>query len=208
MKGFTLIELAIALFIVALMMGSALPMLSNYYERRGTSETERKIELAISSLKTYAATHDRLPCPTWPDSPTFGESDCSAHSEQGFLPWKTLGITKNDAWQEPLRYRVDSEFTSTITLETEPTDSLVVKSSNSNILSEHVPNPPPPRQPLEGPIVIVYSAGPNKEDDKLNASYDTEYTGGDYRSDFDDITQWMARPEMFSTLLISGNLPN
>jgi prepilin-type N-terminal cleavage/methylation domain-containing protein len=61
--GFTLIELAIVLFIVSLLIGGMLMPLSAQHEVRGRQETEKALANIREALIGFAIINGRLPCP-------------------------------------------------------------------------------------------------------------------------------------------------
>lgn len=61
--GFTLIELAIVLFIVALLMGGMLLPLSGQQDIRNRGDTQKILADARDALLGFALANDRLPCP-------------------------------------------------------------------------------------------------------------------------------------------------
>ena len=80
-SGFTLVELAVAVFIIALLMSSLMYTLSAQSDRRASEETRRRLEQAREFLLAYAVMNRRLPCPArcsnWStcDSGTYATSD-------------------------------------------------------------------------------------------------------------------------------------
>lgn len=225
--GFSLIEMAVTVFIIALLLGSLLVPLGTQVEQRKISDTRKSLEEIREALLGFAIINLRLPCPdtdTDPVAPGYGleEASCSADpTAEGFLPWKTLGVADLDAWglkrtttASPRigdwRYRVDRNFSVTFTLVTacSPSDQLRVQDSSGNALHSTatcatVPAP-------ERPIAIIYSAGPNTTPDGQNASF--EGTNGIYQTDiqtqtFDDILIWISRPMLFNRMVAAGRLP-
>lgn len=100
-RGFTLIEMAVALVIVALLLGSLLVPLQNQVEQRKTSETQRTLDLALEALLGFAAANGRLPCPASASSngiedPYPPTGTCN-HPYDGFFPAATLGLSPTDA---------------------------------------------------------------------------------------------------------------
>lgn len=61
--GFTLVELAMVLFIVSLLIGGLLMPLSAQNEVRGRQETDRALSNIREALIGFAAVNGRLPCP-------------------------------------------------------------------------------------------------------------------------------------------------
>jgi prepilin-type N-terminal cleavage/methylation domain-containing protein len=131
-RGFTLTELAVVLFIVALLIGGMLIPLSAQDDIRRSQETRRLLNEASDALLGFAAATGRLPCPATPassgqESFTAGGSaangNCS-NFHDGFLPGAALGLAQTnqngmlvDAWNQPVRYAV---FTGTINGITNP----------------------------------------------------------------------------------------
>jgi len=98
--GFTLIELAVALFIATLILGALLVPLSQQVESRKFSETQRTLDLAVEALQGFASANGRLPCPAsavsnGAESPA-GGGVCT-DPLNGFLPAATLGLAPTDA---------------------------------------------------------------------------------------------------------------
>lgn len=62
-SGFTLIEMAMVLFIVSLLIGGMLMPLSAQYEIRGRQETEKALSNVREALLGFAVVNGRLPCP-------------------------------------------------------------------------------------------------------------------------------------------------
>jgi len=128
MRGFTLIELAIVLFIITLILGGVLTPLSQLIIERQSSDTRRTIEAARLALVGYALRQaDRLgplPCPevrpsnsqnllnaNMADGLEDRLEDGSCATLSGNLPWKTLGLAEGDAWGNHFGYAVAQEWT-------------------------------------------------------------------------------------------------
>lgn len=221
-NGFTLTELAIVLIIVALLISGMLVPLSAQKEMKDTTETQKQLAEIREALLGFALIHKRLPCPdrdTDPSASGYGleEPSCaSSVSEEGFLPWKTLGVSAMDAWGTrrtvaasprlgDWRYRVDRNFASSTSLISLTTpfstdDSLVIQDhSGINLTST-----------TERPIAIVFSTGPNHTPDGQNNSYEGTsgiYEAGERTNAFDDIVIWVSRPVLFNRLIAAGRLP-
>ena len=130
-RGFTLIEIALAVFILGLVVASMLVPLHTQVEQRQTREMQRQLEEIREALVGFALTKGYLPCPdrtsggagTANDTANDGVEDflgtgaCSivAGSNPNFfsmgnVPWVTLGIGRQDAWGNRFRYIVLSGF--------------------------------------------------------------------------------------------------
>lgn len=124
-QGFSLIELAVVMAIVALLLGTMMVTLSAQTEQRNAEDTRRRLDQARELLLTYALVKGRLPCParytsaashsqgaesfctsaatsstsTCAGSETSTEQShgtCSNHFD-GFLPAATIGYQQTDS---------------------------------------------------------------------------------------------------------------
>ncbi len=117
-SGFTLVELAIVLVIVALLSGGLMMTLSAQKENMAASETQHRLDEIREVLLGYVAAHGRLPCPATPsttgvESPVGGGA-CT-RPRDGLLPGVTLGLAPTDqsgyvldGWGNPIGYAVTS----------------------------------------------------------------------------------------------------
>lgn len=115
-SGFTLVEMAMVLAIIALLMTGLLPTISSQIEQQRLKETRDQLKDIEQALLGFAIIHGRLPCPASAtskgvESPE-GGGNCT-HAYNGFVPAATLGMsTRNeeglalDAWNNPIRYAV------------------------------------------------------------------------------------------------------
>jgi prepilin-type N-terminal cleavage/methylation domain-containing protein len=67
-RGFTLIELAIVMFIVSLLVGGMLLPLSAQQDIKSLRDTTRALETARDALLGFAVINERLPCPATANS--------------------------------------------------------------------------------------------------------------------------------------------
>jgi len=142
--GFTILELAITLSVMAVLaVGILVPFVAQVAQRK-VAETGRVLDDAKEALMGYATATGRLPCPALPDSDGFEKfaagppagslvnGECATW--YGFLPAATLGFTPVDrdgyaidGWalrQNRIRYAVSNQ---TITI---PNTNPVVTVSN------------------------------------------------------------------------------
>ncbi|MDP1609813.1 MAG: prepilin-type N-terminal cleavage/methylation domain-containing protein [Sulfuritalea sp.] len=122
-RGFTLIELAIVLFIVALLLGGMLLPLSAQQDIRARQETDRVLSEARDALLGFVVVNSRLPCPDIENDADAGGADgaedgsvAACEAQEGDFPYQTLGTSQSDGWNYRLRYRVSSTFSGTIAL--------------------------------------------------------------------------------------------
>jgi prepilin-type N-terminal cleavage/methylation domain-containing protein len=119
-RGFTLIELAIVLFIVALMLGGMLLPLAGQQDVRNFGDTQKILAEARDALTGFAMANERLPCPAsnasngqevfcttdtgaCTDTTSIQAHGRCAYPYNGFIPAATLGLSPVDA----LGYRLD-----------------------------------------------------------------------------------------------------
>jgi prepilin-type N-terminal cleavage/methylation domain-containing protein len=115
--GFTLVELAVVIAIVALLLGAILTPLATQHQARKSKETERSLRDIKEALIGFAMSNNgRLPCP---DTDGDGLENTAAPvppepanctNVEGILPWQTLGVMPADSWGRFYRYRVTQEF--------------------------------------------------------------------------------------------------
>lgn len=137
--GFTLIELAMVLFIVALVLGGVLTPLSTRLEQANRKQTEETLKEIKESLIGYALVNGHLPCPDCPGngaSPNCGAGTAVSNDgiedgmdnvpnpvsprnnnfvngcvvEVGNVPWVTLGVPEFDPWGHHYVYSVTQTF--------------------------------------------------------------------------------------------------
>ncbi len=125
-QGFTLVEMAIVLLIMALLLGGGLTVLTSQTEQQHVKDTQRLLDESIEALIGFALANGRLPCPAsgtsagqesfctnaagacgaaiTPPAVTPSHGRCT-NAYNGFLPAATLGIATSggggfatDAW--------------------------------------------------------------------------------------------------------------
>lgn len=125
-KGFTLVEMAIVLSIIALILGTGLALLSAQQDQRRIEETKARLYEAREALIGFAITYGRLPCPAiastnGEESPVVVTGVCS-NPWNGLIPAATLGLSPVDsqgfaidAWNNRIRYAVTTSNGSAFT---------------------------------------------------------------------------------------------
>src|SRR5437763_8602675 len=135
--GFTLVELAVVMMIVAFLLASLLYTLSAQTEQRNFEETRRRLEQARELVLSFAIVNGRLPCPARSASAGVEVRDVASGrcwdgttedyyggslaggATGGFLPAVTLGHPNVDAsgfaldpWGNRIRYAVAKSIAS------------------------------------------------------------------------------------------------
>jgi prepilin-type N-terminal cleavage/methylation domain-containing protein len=178
-QGFTLVELALVMGIVALLLGGLMVPMARMLEQKANATTQASLETAQQALLGFALMKQRLPCPdigntgvegtydaltnTCPISPaTFSDT---ADASWGHLPWATLGVSGADAWGNRLRYAVSTPLANTTTTSFRAT--VVSPSSNLTIRCTTVAGVDIPGcgssavMPASNATFVVYSHGKN-----------------------------------------------
>ena len=221
-RGFSLIEMAIVLFITALLLGGLLPTVSGQIEQQRRKETLKQLDEIQQALTGYAIINKRLPCPANKITPTIPSVSngaglpagtpgaCSSYT--GVLPWVELGLSETDAWGRRFTYSVANTFTtaSGFTLSTTSTLNIldttggvnvaagvpaVVISHGTNGLGAYTP---------QGSQIPNTIAG---TDEKTNSNGTPPFVSHDPRPDFDDHIVWLTPNILFNRLVAAGQLP-
>jgi len=106
-RGFSLVELALGLVIVATLLSALLVPLATQLDQRRTGETQRLLEVAREALYGFVVAQDRFPCPattasngreafTAPLTELDGPVSGKCLNFRGFLPAVTLGLSPLD----------------------------------------------------------------------------------------------------------------
>lgn len=121
--GFTLVEMAVVLAIVALLLGGLIVPLSAQVDLQKTRDTRKALAETREVLLGFAAANGRLPCPassTSNGAESFAAGGSAANGNcsnffDGFIPAATLGLTPVDAqgymldgWNNRVRYAVSN----------------------------------------------------------------------------------------------------
>jgi prepilin-type N-terminal cleavage/methylation domain-containing protein len=185
-RGFTLIEMAVVVAIIALLLGSILVPLATQIEERRFGETRRILDEAREALIGFAIANGRLPCPAQESAGVGSENPaggtCTINSvHTGFLPAVTLGILPTDEqgfavdpWGNRIRYAVTAVHTSAFTTATAansiairflagtPAPDIHVCSSGTSPESGPSCSTSPVNTTLtNGAVAVIYSIGPN-----------------------------------------------
>ncbi len=132
--GFTLLELAVVLGIIALIAGAGMSMATGALKAADRVTTQERLNTIKLALDSYAKTYGMLPCPAnrraLPNATDFGVAHTSGCSSTqgaspyevevgsnvavGAVPVRTLGLPDNyasDAWGNKLSYAVSVGMT-------------------------------------------------------------------------------------------------
>ena len=235
-SGFTLIEVAVVLFIIVLVLGSILVPLATQVEQRQISDTEKTLAEIRESLIGFAVANGYLPCPDKATALAGGGTAndgvedvtvagaCVATSE-GNLPWVTLGVGSNDVWGNRFRYQVTAAFASrapgsTFTLTSAGTIT-VCSGTGCGVTARYTTDA----------VAIVISLGKNglgainantatanpappvASDENENVTGPSQFmsrtrTSADSAAgEFDDVVVWLSRHVLLNRMVAAGKLP-
>lgn len=233
-RGFTLVELAIVLVIIALLTGGLLISVSAQQEAAARSTTERRIADVIDALTGYAAANGRLPCPAAPattgvEAP-LGGGDCS-NDWDGFVPARTLSLGPADsngylldAWGNPIRYAVTTPpatpniFTTVNGMKGGWSGGLApdLRLCNTGVGIAGGNCASAAATLTDTAVAVVFSRGrnggaaPSSTDESANGDADrvfvarTPTTG---TNEFDDLVAWLSPNILYNRLIAAGRLP-
>lgn len=236
-RGFSLIEIAVAMAIIALLIGTLLVPLTAQVAQRKASDTRKTLEEIRETLIGYAIRNSRLPCPATATSNgiesfvgAVGSSAC-ADPYTGFVPAVTLGFSAIDgqgyaidAWGTRIRYAVTTAnanaFTSVRGMQSLGMDSLTpdlhVCASSTGIDTTTCGGAP---VLANGAPAVIYSAGPNwatggsGADEAANLANTPVFVShvpsdtGASGGKFDDIVNWLSAYTLYSRMVSAGQLP-
>lgn len=221
-RGFTLIELAVVLAIIALLLGFLVVPLGTQMDQRRNADTERQLDLIREALVGFAVANGRLPCPA---TPTTASTVAGAGTENkpgancaitdGVVPWTTLGLPETDAWGRRFTYTVTQEFandppgTLSTFLLTDNGGITVRASSGGVTIASNVP-------------AVVVSHGKDglgaynpdgtqiggpMGDELENANADVNFVSRTNAPDFDDLLTWVSPFVLKGRMVAANRLP-
>jgi prepilin-type N-terminal cleavage/methylation domain-containing protein len=124
-KGFSLVELSVALIIIALLLVGALIPLSTQIDVRSAAETQRTLDSIREAIIGFAQANGRLPCPAdgtkaagAAGAGTEALSGTACANLFGVVPWAALGVPETDSWGRRFSYQVSAIFADGIGLAT------------------------------------------------------------------------------------------
>jgi prepilin-type N-terminal cleavage/methylation domain-containing protein len=121
--GFTLIEIAIALFLIAVITTAGVKLLTSQAENAAYTVVAKKQETIRQALVTYLGKYKRLPCPDNQAVPDGNESRTTAApaacvANFGRVPYATLGLSREaalDGWDGYFSYALSPTWSLTLT---------------------------------------------------------------------------------------------
>lgn len=204
-KGFTLVEMAIVLAIVALLLGGLLPVISSQVEQQRRNETRKYIDEVRDALLGYAIAHKHLPCPDTDSDGIENRTGTSCTQQVGTLPHKDVGVTDKDAYGTVLAFAVTLGFADSATpFALTTAGTMVICPSAATCPATYLAN---------NAIAVIVSRGANwatasSPDETENTNGDTKFVSHDFvQNGFDDLVVWLSPNTLFNRMVAAGQLP-
>lgn len=220
MAGFTLVELAVSLVIIALVLGMLVIPLGTQMDVQRTSDTQRQMEHIREALIGFAVARGRVPCPATPGVAT-GTAGAGTENKpgaacgltEGVIPWSDLGVPETDAWGRRFTYRVTPAFADDpvgmqASFLITDNGNITVTDGATNIAS-NVP-------------AVIVSHGKNglgafqtngtqlagaAANELENANGDGTFVSRTHAPDFDDVVLWVSGNILKSRMVAASRLP-
>lgn len=108
--GFSLIELAMVLAIMGILAGMLTPVINKTHHSIKHKNSSQRMEKILQILGPYVMRTGKLPLPAQSfEEGTSEPNNNEWQSQQGFVPYKTLGLPREmaqDGWGNPFRYAI------------------------------------------------------------------------------------------------------
>lgn len=188
-QGFTLIELAVVLTIMAVFVGGAMTLMAKKAEQNRIEVTRERMDTIADMLEQFVRTHKRLPCPAEPQrafshanfaveagssgncasGSTGLENPSSTSVYMGAVPASTLNLPPSyllDGWNRRFTYAVDANMTVANDMQTAsatPDGSMNVRSLRNTNDSDNLcdQNSCSTGAQLADAVVVIVSHGQN-----------------------------------------------
>jgi prepilin-type N-terminal cleavage/methylation domain-containing protein len=229
-RGFTLIEIAVALFIITLLVGSLLVPLTTQVDQRMTSDTQKTLEEIRDALVGFAVVNGYLPCP---DTGTNGAENintgtglCTTITSNvavGRVPYADLGLGTQDVWGNRFTYVVNERYArrspaTPFSLSTAGTDVRVCTTAACTTTLTTTAVFAVISHGKNGAGAVNFSSGSTNpasssadEQDNYGSDadlvYRPQFSGGTAASEFDDIVVWLSKYTLFNRMVAAGKLP-
>jgi type II secretory pathway pseudopilin PulG len=234
--GFSLVEMAVVLTIVALLLGGLMPMISSQMEQQHRTETRKQMDEINAALYGFAVANGRLPCPdinndgnedfaaaasAVNNDPALGQStvttNCAAGAVFTTLPYNQLGTGSLDGFGSPFVYALTPAFGA----KNEVHDALngggtvlytyyfKLNSAGTLIVCDQLPCATPLTNTA---VAVVVSRGPNwaisaSPEEIENTNNDTTFISHTPSPTFDDLVIWISPNTLFNRMVAAGKLP-
>lgn len=234
-SGFSLVELAIVLIIVALLTSGLLVGLSSQRNLAENKDAQHQQEIIVDAILGFAMSSGRLPCPADPVLATANgagreelqctPADCSTGNricrlEHGVIPWRSLGLQETDPWGNRFTYFVGREYANPFT-QTEKDNGTRTRFTLDTVGRANIQDNSGLAVASDLPAVIVShgsrGAGGYQSnglqvagasgDEAKNADANLIFVSHTPNDNFDDLVTWIIPSILKSRLVAVGKLP-
>jgi prepilin-type N-terminal cleavage/methylation domain-containing protein len=231
-RGFTLVEMAVVLVILALLLGGLLIPLSAQRDMSAYNETRQKIAVIKEAILGFVVANGRFPCPA---NPALASSAAGAGTElctlsAGVVPWADLGVPELDAWNGRFSYVVSPSFKDAISANTvtPPASCTSIPTASSFALCSYgtlnVNNSDGVSVVTKAPVTLI-SHGKNglgayrSDGSQFSATGATAQELGNLdgtspfiyseitQNGYDDFVDWVSINVLFNRMVVAGKLP-
>jgi len=224
--GFTLVELAIVLVIVALLASGLMMGMTAQRTSAENTDAQRQLENIREALLGYAMANGRLPCPA---NPALTSADATVGTEDrpnasspcnriyGVVPWVALSLPETDPWGRRFTYFANASFTAPLpagalasfTLSTTGNANIKDSAASGSNLASNLP-------------AVVISHGSNglgawqtngvqlggaAGNELENANSTLTFVAHTPTNDFDDLVVWIVPSILNARMVAAGRLP-
>lgn len=224
-NGFSLVELAIVLVIVALLTSGLLLGISAQRNAAENIDAQRQLETIREALTGFALTRGRLPCPAVANlantDVNAGLENCA--QQHGVLPWVTLGLAETDPWGNRFTYFASSKFTAVLAAGTQASFTLLTGDPPDNAGTANIKASSGSAGNVASDLpAVVVSHGSRGAgawqpsgtqfagaagDELENADADLTFIAGQPSNNFDDLLTWVVPSILKSKMVAAGRLP-
>jgi len=213
-SGFTLIEIAIVMVIFGLIIGGIMGPLKMQLDNIDRKETQRLISITKEAMVGFAIRNGRLPCPDTSGDGQENKPGINCTNVRGAVPWVTLGVNQQDAWNRPLTYRVDANFADSaagtgcpdadvlgVSFELCSTGNITVRATSGGVTV------------ASGIPAIIVSHGKNwvaagDVNEQENADNDADFVDKNHvNQGYDDFVGWVNMNLLVSKMVSANKLP-
>lgn len=223
-RGFTLVEIAVVLVILALLLGMLVVPLNTQVDQQRIADTQKHARTITEAILGFAVANGRLPCPATATTASTAagaglenKAGAACGITEGVVPWATLGVQETDAWGQRYTYRVTPAFAD------DPTGGLQASfqlTDNGGITVTSGGGAPITIAANVAAVVVSHGKnglGGYKSDgtqvagaagDELeNADNDATFISKPPEPAFDDLIVWVSSNVLKSRMVAAGRLP-
>jgi prepilin-type N-terminal cleavage/methylation domain-containing protein len=226
--GFTLVEMAVVLVIVALLLAAALGPLATRIEAGERQDAQDELADIKEAIYGFAVTSGRLPCPDTDNDGVENVAAGACVAENGSLPWQTLGSPQQDPGGSAYVYRVTATFADNPPSGTSaplcPTAAAQAAFNLCDVGNVTVDDETPGGTVLAQNVpAVILSSGANHNDPNFAlggtlSAFETENSDGDAvfvsktfsrddTEEFDDLVVWISPNVLKNRMVVAGRLP-